>query len=652
MRASRESISRTQRDLQRLDGRRGPPGKRAVLWDDMDALMAEIATRSQASGGAFANALGATDVNPNFEAEILAALAADQAALEAVNVRVDNALTYADNLVNSARDDLGAAIDGANAAIDSANAALAGLNTRFDQAIPRIETAQQQADDLFLDLAWLAARLQDTDERIAGAGIYVDQESGLVRIAAIEQAEQRISAAEISVDALAGEISSRVSVAEMNAAISEALIDPSQIPILDDFEARVSTVEETLSAAEAAITERATVTTVSGIDVRLQSAESDIDALETEITLKASTTDLNGLETRVTSAEQTITGLDVAAITQTVFDTRSVSEDLDDLSMESLQALIDSYLNREVLHQEVALAKQEISADVTDTGAAIAAARLELGALIEGVTATISAEQVTRADEDSALAAQIASVEANFGDLGLLTEATVADELVAQADATSALTGQLQTLAASLGDVGLLSEATVTDELVAQADATGALTGQVQTLAASLGDVGLLSEATVAAELVAQAGADTALGGRIDTVESDLNGVQSSVTTQATAISTLESYASATYTIRLNAGGASAGLEIVAADDPVNGPVSAFRFHADAIIFDGTIYGQHIAADSINATHINVSSLSAISATLGTFQSAPSGERLVIEGDRLTVYDANNVVRVRLGRLS
>jgi hypothetical protein len=54
-----EHLSRTQRDLQRLDGRRGPQSNRAVTWGEIDALLAEIAARSQASGTRFAEALGA-----------------------------------------------------------------------------------------------------------------------------------------------------------------------------------------------------------------------------------------------------------------------------------------------------------------------------------------------------------------------------------------------------------------------------------------------------------------------------------------------------------------------------------------------------------------------------------------------------------------
>jgi len=57
--------------------------------------------------------------------------------------------------------------------------------------------------------------------------------------------------------------------------------------------------------------------------------------------------------------------------------------------------------------------------------------------------------------------------------------------------------------------------------------------------------------------------------------------------TQSAAIADIEGNASATYTMRLTAGGASAGLELVAADDPVSGPVSALRLRADHVIVSG-----------------------------------------------------------------
>lgn len=55
---------------------------------------------------------------------------------------------------------------------------------------------------------------------------------------------------------------------------------------------------------------------------------------------------------------------------------------------------------------------------------------------------------------------------------------------------------------------------------------------------------------------------------------------------------------------------------------------------------------------AITADHLNITRLDAITATIGTFQSATSGARLVIKDSQILVYDASNVVRVKIGNLS
>jgi hypothetical protein len=73
-----------------------------------------------------------------------------------------------------------------------------------------------------------------------------------------------------------------------------------------------------------------------------------------------------------------------------------------------------------------------------------------------------------------------------------------------------------------------------------------------------------------------------------------------------------------------------------------------------AKIADAQITSAKIADASIGIAKIDtagITSLSALSATIGTFQSASSGARLVISDDKLEVYDANNVLRVKLGNL-
>jgi len=70
------------------------------------------------------------------------------------------------------------------------------------------------------------------------------------------------------------------------------------------------------------------------------------------------------------------------------------------------------------------------------------------------------------------------------------------------------------------------------------------------------------------------------------------------------------------------------------------------------LLVSGTVTTSALDAGAVTADKINVTSLSAVSATLGTFQSAVSGERLVIEDGVISVYDSSNVIRVKIGNLS
>lgn len=65
----------------------------------------------------------------------------------------------------------------------------------------------------------------------------------------------------------------------------------------------------------------------------------------------------------------------------------------------------------------------------------------------------------------------------------------------------------------------------------------------------------------------------------------------------------------------------------------------------NGLYLDGNIF----AKGSITADKIHAESLSALTANIGHFKSAPSGARLEIKDSLLSVYDSNNVLRVRLG---
>ena len=135
--------------------------------------------------------------------------------------------------------------------------------------------------------------------------------------------------------------------------------------------------------------------------------------------------------------------------------------------------------------------------------------------------------------------------------------------------------------------------------------------------------------------------ADVALAGQFTTFQAEFDAVEASVTQNIAAIATMESYAAATYTLRVDAGDAEGSLELVAADDPINGPRSAVRIRADYILLDGTVKANHLETDQ----------LSAMFATIGLFKSAASGARVEIQDDVIQVFRGDGSVAVKIGNL-
>ena len=70
------------------------------------------------------------------------------------------------------------------------------------------------------------------------------------------------------------------------------------------------------------------------------------------------------------------------------------------------------------------------------------------------------------------------------------------------------------------------------------------------------------------------------------------------------------------------------------------------------LIVDGSITANLIEANSITAGKLVSGEISTLGLTIGTLSSSPTGERLVLKDDSIVVYDANNVVRVKIGDLS
>lgn len=139
---------------------------------------------------------------------------------------------------------------------------------------------------------------------------------------------------------------------------------------------------------------------------------------------------------------------------------------------------------------------------------------------------------------------------------------------------------------------------------------------EIASVEARLGD----AETAVENEIIARTDGDTALGQSITTVEANLAAAEASVNENASAIATIEGYQAATYSLRVDAGDAQSSLELVAADDPINGPRSAVRIRADNILLDGSVYAHHINVGSLAADTAFITTLTAEQAFIDSIE--------------------------------
>jgi len=84
--------------------------------------------------------------------------------------------------------------------------------------------------------------------------------------------------------------------------------------------------------------------------------------------------------------------------------------------------------------------------------------------------------------------------------------------------------------------------------------------------------------------------------------------------------------------------------------------ITANEISAGAIttnkVASNAVVASKIASGAVTADKISVNELSAVAASIGTFQSALSGERVRIADDVIEVYDSNNQIRVKIGNLA
>ena len=175
----------------------------------------------------------------------------------------------------------------------------------------------------------------------------------------------------------------------------------------------------------------------------------------------------------------------------------------------------------------------------------------------------------------SALAAANTAITANTNALG--AEASKITELQSQ----FAFTGPNIT-----GVSGALSTSIAT----AASNATGAVASDLAKLEAVFsfnangdvdGTVGSLSTAITTSANTAIANASLASAQSVTDLSSAVNGNTANISTVASTLATVEGYTESRYSINLDAGGAVAGMSILAQDGSTQNPYSEIRFNAD-----------------------------------------------------------------------
>jgi hypothetical protein len=293
---------------------------------------------------------------------------------------------------------------------------------------------------------------------------------------------------------------------------------------------------------------------------------------------------------------------------------------------------------------------------------------------------TIDGRTVTSASQLQALQASSRddSGEGELADAlkGWDSTASYAQEVRVRAEQDFAQAQRVTTLDARVGT----NESKITTVETTMATDKQATAQQFTALNAAVG----ANQAATQSEAKARSDADGALSSRIDTVQATANGASSSVQTLSSAQATTEGKLNTMWSVKMQvtqdgryvAAGVGLGIEntgaglqsqfLVSADrfaivnSMAGGPVSVpFAvqggqvFMNSAFIMDGTITNAKIGS-YISSTNYVAGQSGWILNKDGTLEingAIPGQGRLVITSQNVSVYDANNVVRVRMGKL-
>jgi len=265
-----------------------------------------------------------------------------------------------------------------------------------------------------------------------------------------------------------------------------------------------------------------------------------------------------------------------------------------------------------------AVMQSRIETVSAESGAATAA--------VSTLTIALATETSTRASETTTLTANLATANANIS----TNTTAIATETAARASADSTLTANLGT-----------ANAAITANSTAIATETATRASETSTLTTNLGiaNAAISSNATaISTEVAARTSADS-------TLTASVGSLSSSVSTNATAIAGVDGRISAFWGIKVAAGTNVATIEALASG---GGVPSTVIINAGQIQMNGAV----LINGSVTAAKMSVTSLDAITATIGLLRTVTTGERMELASNQLRAYNSSNVLVLELGILS
>lgn len=285
-----------------------------------------------------------------------------------------------------------------------------------------------------------------------------------------------------------------------------------------------------------------------------------------------------------------------------------------------------------------AITTSKISAGAV-TATEIAAAAITTSKIAAGaVTATEIAADAVTTDKIAAGAVTAAEITA-----GAITTAKIAAGAVTATEiaAGAVVAGKIAADAVTANEIA--ANAVTASEIAAGAITTAKIAAGAVTateIAASAVSADKIAANAVTATKIA---ADAVTAGKIAANAVDADAIAANSIT----------------TGKIAAGAVSAdqiAANAIVSDKIFTGAITSDKVAADAIIADkiaaGAIITSKIAAGAVTADKMTVNELSAVAASIGTFQSAATGARLVIQDDKIVVYDASGNIRVKIGNLA